>query len=98
MHRVEWSACALDDMEALFDHLAEQSSAWEAEQLCGRLLRSTDRLVEYPRLYEAAPQYGEGVRRISMLGQHVLYEVNDFVRTVTILAVVGQRQNPWVVR
>lgn len=39
-------------------------------------------------------RYGEGVRRISLLGQHVLYEVNDEVSRVNILAVVGQRQNP----
>ncbi len=28
------------------------------------------------------------------VGQHVLYEVNDEVSRVNILAVVGQRQNP----
>ncbi|HFO8532738.1 TPA: hypothetical protein ACHK2A_002525, partial [Escherichia coli] len=30
----------------------------------------------------------------SLLGQHVLYEVNDEASRVNILAVVGQRQNP----
>ncbi len=29
-----------------------------------------------------------------LLGQHVLYEVNDKARRVNILAVAGQRQNP----
>lgn len=29
-----------------------------------------------------------------LLGQHVLYEVNDEASRVNILAVVGQRQNP----
>ncbi|KDX39518.1 hypothetical protein AC16_5232 [Escherichia coli 2-177-06_S3_C2] len=29
-----------------------------------------------------------------LLGQNVLYEVNDEVSRVNILAVVGQRQNP----
>ncbi|EHK4631418.1 type II toxin-antitoxin system RelE/ParE family toxin, partial [Salmonella enterica subsp. enterica serovar Urbana] len=46
------------------------------------------------RLYETDERYGEGVRRISLLGQHVLYEVNDEASRVNILAVVGQRQNP----
>ena len=46
------------------------------------------------RLYEAAPEYGEGVRRISLAGQHVLYEVDDQEQIVRVLAVVGQRQNP----
>lgn len=94
MHRVDWSASALEDVEALFDYVAEHVSLWDADNLCSRLLRSTDRLAEFPRLYEAAPQYGEGVRRISLSGQHVLYEVDDAAQTITVLAVVGQRQNP----
>ncbi|ORD33903.1 plasmid stabilization system domain protein [Escherichia coli] len=56
--------------------------------------RSTERQTPYPRLYETDERYGEGVRRISLLGQHVLYEVNDEASRVNILAVVGQRQNP----
>ncbi|MGB4059544.1 MAG: type II toxin-antitoxin system RelE/ParE family toxin [Burkholderiaceae bacterium] len=51
MHHVEWTASALEDIEALFDYLAEQASPQEAEHLCRRLLRSTDRLTQFPRLY-----------------------------------------------
>lgn len=98
MHHVEWSASALEDIEALFDYLAEHVSLWDADNLCQRLLRSTDRLQEFPRLYEAAPEYGNGVRRISLSGQHVLYEVNDQEQTCTVLAVVGQRQNSKQIR
>lgn len=98
MHRVDWSASALEDIEALFDYLAEHVSLWDADNLCKRLVRSTERLAEFPRLYEAAPQYGEGVRRISLSGQHVLYEVDDQAQAVTVLAVVGQRQNPRQIR
>ena len=88
----------MEDIEALFDYLAEHVSLWDANNLCQRLLRSTDRLQEFPRLYEAAPEYGDGVRRISLTGQHVLYEVNDQEQTCTVLAVVGQRQNPKQIR
>ncbi len=94
MHRVEWSNSALEDIESLFDYHAEHVSLWEADNLCKRLLRSTERLVEFPRLYEAASQYGEGVRRISLAGQNVLYEIHDQEQLVKVLAVVGQRQNP----
>ena len=94
MHRVDWSASALEDIETLFDYLAEHASLWDADNLCKRLVRSTERLAEFPRLYEAAPQYGESVRRISLSGQHVLYEVDDQAQAVTVLAVLGQRQNP----
>ena len=92
MYRVEWSACAREDIAALFDYVAEQATPFEALDLCERLLGSTEKLPLYPRLYEAAPEYGEGVRRISLLGQHVLYEVHDEQRACTVLAVVGQRQ------
>ena len=54
--------------------------------------------MEFPRLYEAAPQYGEGVRRISIVGQNVLYEVDDEAQTVRVLAVVGQRQQARKIR
>jgi toxin ParE1/3/4 len=94
MHRVEWSAAAHEDVSALFDYVAEHDSLWDAAKLCERVLNSTDKLAEFPRLYEAAPEYGEGVRRISLAGQHVLYEVDDQEQIVRVLAVVGQRQNP----
>jgi toxin ParE1/3/4 len=97
MYRVEWSASAHDDIAALFEYVAEHASLWDADNLCQRLLRSTDKLEEFPRLYEAAPEYGEGVRRISLAGHHVLYEVNDQTQTCTVLAVVSQRQQTrWV--
>lgn len=98
MHRVEWSASALEDIEALFDYLAKQASLWDAENLCSRLVSSTERLAEFPKLYEAASQYGEGVRRISLSGQNVLYEVDDQAETVRVLAVVSQRQNATPIR
>lgn len=78
----------------LFEYLAENASLWDARNVTERLITATDRLADYPRLYETDERYGEGVRRISLLGQHVLYEVNDEVSRVNILAVVGQRQNP----
>ncbi|HAZ3570567.1 TPA: type II toxin-antitoxin system RelE/ParE family toxin [Escherichia coli] len=75
-------------------HLAENASLWDARNVTERLISATDHLADYPRLYETDERYGEGVRRISLLGQLVLYEVNDEASRVNILAVVGQRQNP----
>ena len=93
-YRVNWTASAIEDVRALFDYLAENASLWDAEHVTGRVLACTDRLPEFPRLYEADPRYGEGVRRIGTVGQNVLYEVDDQEQTVNVLAVVGQRQNP----
>ena len=59
-----------------------------------RALNSTDWLREFPRLYPADPRYGKGVRRISVAGQNVLYEIDDKQQVIWVLAVVGQRQQP----
>ena len=50
MYRVEWSASAHDDIAALFEYVAEHTSFWDADNLCQRLLRSTDKLEEFSRL------------------------------------------------
>jgi plasmid stabilization system protein ParE len=93
-HEIDWRASAIEDVLALFEYLAEHASPRTARDVTQRILSSTDRLVDFPRLYEADPRYGEGVRRISLDGQNVLYEVDDATRRVNVLAVVGQRQRP----
>lgn len=98
LYRVDWSASAIEDVRELFEYLAENASLWDAEHVTERVLSSTDRLAEFPRLYEADPRYGEGVRRISVVGQNVLYEVDDQAQGVNVLAVVGQRQKHHQVR
>ncbi|WP_404298822.1 type II toxin-antitoxin system RelE/ParE family toxin [Alicycliphilus denitrificans] len=98
MYRVEWSAAAHEDIAVLFDYVAEHAAPQDALDLCERLLSSTEKLPLYPRLYEAAPEYGEGIRRISLMGQHVLYEVDDTQHVCVVLAVVGQRQNARSIR
>lgn len=94
LHKVEWRAAAIEDVRALFEYLAEHASLWDAEHVTEQVLRSTERLAEFPRLYEADSRYGEGVRRLSVAGQNLLYEVDDQARQVNVLAVVGQRQQP----
>ena len=98
MHRVEWSASTYEDIVALFEYVAEHASPWDADNLWHRLVQCTDNLLVFPILYDAAPEYGEGVRRISLAGQHVLYEVDDEAKTCTVLAVVSQRQQTRLIR
>lgn len=97
-YEVNWRPAAVEDIRALFEYLAEHASLGDAEHVTERVLRSADKLAEFPRLYEADLRYGVGVRRISVVGQNVLYEVDDAQRSVNILAVVGQRQNPALLR
>lgn len=93
-YEIDWRPSAIEDVRNLFEYLAAHESLWDANHVTERVLVSADRLKEFPRLYEADPRYGEGVRRISVVGQNVLYEVDDEAKKVNILAVVGQRQNP----
>ncbi|KOY60318.1 addiction module toxin RelE [Photorhabdus heterorhabditis] len=95
---VEWKQGAIEDVTALFDYIAENSSLWDAKDVTERILNATDKLAEFPRLYEVDTRYGEDVRRISLVGQHVLYEVDDQTKQINVLAVVGQRQNPHSIR
>lgn len=97
-YKLEWRPSAIDDVNEIFEYLAVHASLWDAEYVTDRILSSADRLVEFPRLYEADPRFGDGVRRLSVVGQHVLYEVDDASRMVNILAVVGQRQRPSRIR
>ncbi|EAA4712264.1 type II toxin-antitoxin system RelE/ParE family toxin [Salmonella enterica subsp. diarizonae] len=97
-YEIEWIENAMEDLATLFEYLAENASLWDANDVTERILHSTDKLTDYPRLYTSDERYGAGVRRISLLGQNVLYEVDDTARRVTVLAVVGQRQNPKAIR
>ena len=97
-HEIDWRPTAIEDVRALFEYLAEYASLWDAQDVTERILSCADKLVEFPRLYEADPRYGEGVRRISLAGQNVLYEVDDQAQIVRVLAVVGQRQKPRQIR
>lgn len=93
-YNVEWKQGAIEDVTALFDYIAEHSSLWDARNVTDRILTAADKLADFPRLYELDSRYGDDVRRISLIGQHVLYEVDDQAKQIRVLAVVGQRQNP----
>lgn len=95
---MEWKQGAIEDVTTLFDNIAEYSSLWDAQNVTDRVLAAADKLADFPRLYEMDSRYSEDVRRISLMGQHVLYDIDDQTRTVRVLAVVGQRQNPHTVR
>jgi toxin ParE1/3/4 len=95
---VIWHPAAIEDVSQLFEYLAEHASPWDARHVTDRLLSSTDRLPDFPRLYQETPEYGTGIRRISLMGQNVLYEVDDAAKVIRVLAVVGGRQQPREIR
>ncbi|RKW36024.1 MAG: type II toxin-antitoxin system RelE/ParE family toxin [Lautropia sp.] len=95
---IDWRPGAIEDVRQLFDYLAEHASLQDARHVTDRLLSSTDKLTKFPRLYQEPPEYGDSVRRISLMGQNILYEVDDAAKVVRVLAVVGGRQQHRKVR
>lgn len=93
-YEVVWNKEAGNDLDELFAYLVEHASLWDAENVSTQALNSTRYLARFPRLYEAAPQYGKGIRRISVAGRVVLYKVDDRARIVRVVAVVGGRSEP----
>ena len=89
---IDWRPGAIEDVRQLFAYLAEHASLQDARHVTDRLLSSTDKLTKFPRLYQEPPEYGDSVRRISLMGQNILYEVDDAAKVVRVLAVVGGRQ------
>ena len=63
-YEIEWRPGAIEDITALFEYLVENASLWDARNVTERLITATDRLADYPRLYETDERYGEGERRI----------------------------------
>ena len=94
LYEVLWTEPAREDVYALGDYVADHSSEQEAESLVERIFASTRYLAEFPFLYMKAPEWGEGVRRIPLLGQRVLYTVDKERQLVRVIAVAGGRQNP----
>jgi len=96
VHKVIWSRKAQEDVWAFHEYLVREK-LYEpdyADLLCTRIFQSPNHLARFPRLRSEAPLYGEGVRKIVVLGHLVLYEIDDAQKVIRILAVVGQRQAP----
>ncbi|EJP2206395.1 type II toxin-antitoxin system RelE/ParE family toxin, partial [Salmonella enterica] len=51
-YEIEWRPGAIEDITALFEYLVENASLWDARNVTERLITATDRLADYPRLYE----------------------------------------------
>ncbi|CCM95185.1 COG3668: Plasmid stabilization system protein [Klebsiella pneumoniae subsp. pneumoniae ST512-K30BO] len=77
---VEWKQGAIEDVTTLFDYIAENSSLWDAQNVTDRVLAAADKLADFPRLYEVDSRYGEDVRRISLMGQHVSVKTGNNAR------------------
>ena len=97
-YAVEWTAWARARVWEFGDYVTEQSSQEEAEALMERIYEAGDALAWSPQRYSPAPEWGEGVRRLPVLGRRILFEVDEVRRVVRILSVMGGAENPRDIR
>ena len=94
LFEVHWTERALERMRRLYEWVAEHDYPEAAESLVERLFEAGDGLEWSPQRYAPAPEWGEGVRRLPMLGQRILFKVDEAQRRVDIVTVVGGAENP----
>jgi addiction module RelE/StbE family toxin len=97
--KVVWSDPAVDDLEAIWDHVAEDSPG-AARRLVAKLLEAVDHLETFPRMGRTVPEDESASSRELIVGSYrVLYQVVS--EKVEILAVVHGNQDltagipPW---
>ena len=98
LFEVHWTERALERMRRLYDWVMEHGCEENAASLVERLFEAGDGLVWSPLRYESAPEWGEGIRRLPLLGQRILFKVDEEQRRVDIVTVMGGRENPHDIR
>ena len=98
LFEVHWTERALERMRRLYDWVTEHDCEENAASLVERLFEAGDGLVWSPLRYESAPEWGEGIRRLPLLGQSILFKVDEEQRRVYVLSVMGGAENPHDIR
>ncbi|MBQ9579021.1 MAG: type II toxin-antitoxin system RelE/ParE family toxin [Ottowia sp.] len=98
-YRIRWTAEARAAVRKWGDYVARQTSKRYARQLMQRLVKEVGEALAWsPQGHSPAPEWGEGVRRLPVLGRRILFEVDEAQRVARILAVVGGAENPRDIR
>ena len=96
---VQWLPEADDDIDDFTHYVARDSSWAYARKLAKRITRAVNKGLHHaPLAYSPAPEWGEGVRRMPILGRRVLFDVDEAAHVVHVLAVMGGHEEPRSVR
>ena len=88
---VVWSREAADDVERIGDFIARDSPAY-AKAVVRRILESTRRLGDFPRMGRVVPELGdEDFRELLVHNYRVIYRIEG--ERVTIAAVAHGKQS-----
>jgi toxin ParE1/3/4 len=84
--KVVWSDPAVEDLESIWDHVA-QDSPENARRLVGRLVESVEHLETFPRMGRTVPEDDSGTSRELLVESYrIIYDVGS--EKVEILGVV----------
>lgn len=89
-HRVGWSPEALDDIEAIAEYIARDSSAYAAA-VVHRIIEASRKLAAFPEIGRVVPELDdESVRELLIYSYRLIYRIKT--DTVLVVAVVhGKR-------
>ena len=96
-YEVDWRPAATEDVLALFEYLAEEASLWDAHNVTERILRSTDKLAEFPGCTKPTRAMAMEFAALAWLAKTCSTRWTTRPK-VRVLAVVGQRQNAKQIR
>ena len=93
---LRWSPRSVDDLEAIHDFIARDSSRY-ADLVSQRIVAAAERLVEFPEIGRIVPEVGESrLRELIVRPFRIVYRVRvDFVEIVTVFR--GSREFPEIV-
>jgi plasmid stabilization system protein ParE len=93
--RLRWSPRSVDDLEAIHDFIARDSSRY-ADLVSRRIVAATERLIQFPEIGRIVPEVGEPrLRELIVRPFRVVYRVRvDLVEIVTVFR--GSRAFPEV--
>lgn len=85
MSRLIWSPRAVEDLDAIREHIARDSVAY-SKLVLARLLATPERLVRFPESGRMVPEFGSpNLREIIVRPYRVVYRVRgDVVEVVTV--------------
>ena len=89
-YRVEWSPRAVEDLEAIAQYIALDSSAY-ASAVIKRIFQTTHNLSQFPFSGRIVPEFGdESIREWFAFSYRIIYRLDE--STITIAAIVhGKR-------
>ena len=89
-YRIEWSPRAVDDVAAIALYIARDSLAY-AKSVGKKIVRSTDKLKQFPFAARVAPEFDNpNLREHFVYRYRVIYRIQD--DTVLIVAVIHGSQ------